>query len=187
MRGRVAPRRSTCRRPCWRAATPDRWRRVTRHQPRQRSWHRPSRRSPCPTTSPTLRRWKTPTSATARYSTEPSISLLPRRRPGSSGITGAPDAPPDRDQPPAVAQQEARRADPGTACRTTGFEHFVILRLAGPIHQRRPPATEGRAARPSGRVPAARVPAARVPVTPRSMTSGLPKLPRRRPSRPRTI
>jgi signal transduction histidine kinase len=40
------------------------------------------------------------------YSTEPSIGLLPRRRPGSSGITGAPDAPPDRDQPPAVAQQE---------------------------------------------------------------------------------
>jgi hypothetical protein len=31
--------------------------------------------------------------------TEPSISLLPRRRPGSSGITGAPDAPPEVGEP----------------------------------------------------------------------------------------
>jgi hypothetical protein len=40
------------------------------------------------------------------HSTEPSISLLPRRRPGSSGITGAPDAAPDRDEQPAVRQPE---------------------------------------------------------------------------------
>jgi hypothetical protein len=41
------------------------------------------------------------------HSTEPSISLLPRRRPGGSGITSAPDAQPDRDEPPAVPQREA--------------------------------------------------------------------------------
>ena len=80
------------------------------------------------------------------HSTESSISLLPRRRPGGSGITGAPDAQPDRDEPPAVPQRGSRRAGSGTACRATGFEHVVILRLAGPIHQREPPATQGRAA-----------------------------------------
>jgi signal transduction histidine kinase len=46
------------------------------------------------------------------HSTEPSISLLPRRRPGSSGITGAPDAPPDRGEPPAVPQQEVDEPNP---------------------------------------------------------------------------
>ena len=46
------------------------------------------------------------------HSTESSISLLPRRRPGSSGITGAPTAPPDRDEPPASAPQETREPVP---------------------------------------------------------------------------
>jgi signal transduction histidine kinase len=46
------------------------------------------------------------------HSTEPSISLLPRRRPGGSGITGAPDAPPDRDEPAAVPQQEVAEPVP---------------------------------------------------------------------------
>jgi hypothetical protein len=46
------------------------------------------------------------------HSTEPSISLLPRRRPGGSGITGAPGAPPDRDEPPAVPMQEAGEPAP---------------------------------------------------------------------------
>jgi signal transduction histidine kinase len=46
------------------------------------------------------------------YSTEPSISLLPRRRPGGSGITSAPDAQPDRDEPPAVPQREAAELAP---------------------------------------------------------------------------
>jgi signal transduction histidine kinase len=41
------------------------------------------------------------------HSTESSISLLPRRRPGSSGITGAPTAPPDLGEPPAAAPAEA--------------------------------------------------------------------------------
>jgi signal transduction histidine kinase len=42
-------------------------------------------------------------------STESSISLLPRRRPGSSGITGVPTAPPAqpaRSEPPPVPQQD---------------------------------------------------------------------------------
>ncbi len=108
------------------------------------------------------------------HSTDSSISLLPRRRPGSSGITGAPDAPPDRDEPPAV------ELDSGTACSATGFEHVLVLRLAGPIHQRKPPATQSRA----GPWP---VPVAPNPSCPRPMTSGPPKLLRRRPSRPRTI
>jgi signal transduction histidine kinase len=46
------------------------------------------------------------------HSTESSISLLPRRRPGSSGITGAPAAPPERGEPPAAAPQETRESAP---------------------------------------------------------------------------
>jgi signal transduction histidine kinase len=46
------------------------------------------------------------------YSSESSISLLPRRRPGGSGITGAPDAPPDRDEPPAVPHEEVAETTP---------------------------------------------------------------------------
>jgi hypothetical protein len=46
------------------------------------------------------------------HSSESSISLLPRRRPGGSGITGAPNAPPDRDEPPAVRQQEVAEPSP---------------------------------------------------------------------------
>jgi anti-sigma regulatory factor (Ser/Thr protein kinase) len=39
-------------------------------------------------------------------STESSVSLLPRRRPGSSGITGAPAAPPEHGEPTSVPHEE---------------------------------------------------------------------------------
>jgi signal transduction histidine kinase len=39
-------------------------------------------------------------------STESSVSLLPRRRPGSSGITGGPAAPPEHCEPPPVSHEE---------------------------------------------------------------------------------
>jgi signal transduction histidine kinase len=44
------------------------------------------------------------------HSPESSISLLPRRRPGSSGITGAPTAPPDRSDPPTAPEEVAESA-----------------------------------------------------------------------------
>jgi signal transduction histidine kinase len=50
-----------------------------------------------------------PTDATERngsHSTESSVSLLPRRRPGSSGITGVPAAPPERPGPGWVGDRE---------------------------------------------------------------------------------
>jgi signal transduction histidine kinase len=48
-------------------------------------------------------------------STESSVSLLPRRRPGSSGITGVPTAPPERPahrEPPPVSHQERVESAP---------------------------------------------------------------------------
>jgi signal transduction histidine kinase len=39
-------------------------------------------------------------------STESSVSLLPRRRPGSSGITGVPAAPPEHREPPPVPHKD---------------------------------------------------------------------------------
>ena len=74
------------------------------------------------------------------HSTESSITLLPRRRPGSSGITGVPADQPDRPsrrEPPLRRREEGSRADCGNPCGPTGFEHVVVLRLTGAIH---PPA-----------------------------------------------
>jgi signal transduction histidine kinase len=50
-----------------------------------------------------------------RNGSESSISLLPRRRPGSSGITGGPSAPPDHREPPAAppAAVPERATEPG--------------------------------------------------------------------------
>jgi signal transduction histidine kinase len=58
------------------------------------------------------------TDATERngsHSTESSVSLLPRRRPGSSGITGVPAAPPERPEhrePPPVPHEEPVESAP---------------------------------------------------------------------------
>ena len=49
------------------------------------------------------------------HSTESSVSLLPRRRPGSSGITGVPAAPPERPEdrePPPVPHEEPVESTP---------------------------------------------------------------------------
>ena len=45
-------------------------------------------------------------------STESSVSLLPRRRPGSSGITGVPAAPPEHREPPPVPREEPVESAP---------------------------------------------------------------------------
>ena len=45
-------------------------------------------------------------------STESSVSLLPRRRPGSSGITGVPAAPPEHREPPPVSHEEPAESAP---------------------------------------------------------------------------
>jgi len=45
-------------------------------------------------------------------STESSVSLLPRRRPGSSGITGGPAAPPEHREPPPVPHEEPAESAP---------------------------------------------------------------------------
>ena len=45
-------------------------------------------------------------------STESSVSLLPRRRPGSSGITGVPAAPPEHREPPPVSHEEPVESAP---------------------------------------------------------------------------
>jgi anti-sigma regulatory factor (Ser/Thr protein kinase) len=45
-------------------------------------------------------------------STESSVSLLPRRRPGSSGITGAPTAPPEHGEPPSRPHEEPAESAP---------------------------------------------------------------------------
>jgi len=45
-------------------------------------------------------------------STESSISLLPRRRPGSSGITGGPAAPPEHREPSPVSHEEPAESAP---------------------------------------------------------------------------
>jgi anti-sigma regulatory factor (Ser/Thr protein kinase) len=45
-------------------------------------------------------------------STESSVSLLPRRRPGSSGITGGPAAPPEHREPSPVSQEEPAESAP---------------------------------------------------------------------------
>jgi signal transduction histidine kinase len=55
------------------------------------------------------------TDATERngsQSTESSISLLPRRRPGSSGITGGPAAPPEHREPSPVSHEEPAESAP---------------------------------------------------------------------------
>jgi signal transduction histidine kinase len=44
------------------------------------------------------------------HSTDSSISLLPRRRPGTSGITGAPAAPPEYREPPSAPAEVAESA-----------------------------------------------------------------------------
>ena len=81
-------------------------------------------------------------SATAPHSTESPISLLPRRRPGSSGITGAPADKPDRPsrrEPPLRRREEGGRADlnPEPPAAQPVSRHLVVPRLAGAIH---PPA-----------------------------------------------
>jgi signal transduction histidine kinase len=45
-------------------------------------------------------------------STESSVSLLPRRRPGSSGITGTPAAPPEHGEPPSDPYEEPAESAP---------------------------------------------------------------------------
>src|SRR5271168_27655 len=45
-------------------------------------------------------------------STESSVSLLPRRRPGSSGITGGPAAPPEHREPSPVSHEEPAESAP---------------------------------------------------------------------------
>jgi signal transduction histidine kinase len=45
-------------------------------------------------------------------STESSVSLLPRRRPGSSGITGVPAAAPEHHEPPRVSHEESVESTP---------------------------------------------------------------------------
>jgi signal transduction histidine kinase len=46
------------------------------------------------------------------HSTESSVSLLPRRKPGSSGITGAPAAPPEHREPPPAPHEEPVESAP---------------------------------------------------------------------------
>jgi signal transduction histidine kinase len=54
-------------------------------------------------------------------SAEPSISLLPRRRPGDSGITGAPVAAPDQGEPPAAAPPAPDRPAAQPVSNTSSF------------------------------------------------------------------
>ena len=54
----------------------------------------------------------TDTERNGSQSTESSVSLLPRRRPGSSGITGGPAAPPEHREPPPVPHEEPAESAP---------------------------------------------------------------------------
>jgi signal transduction histidine kinase len=54
----------------------------------------------------------TDTERNGSQSTESSVSLLPRRRPGSSGITGGPTAPPEHREPPHVSHEETAGSAP---------------------------------------------------------------------------
>ena len=114
---------------------------LRRHRPGPRSRRRPSRRSPHPTTPQTRRRLQTPTNATARTRPSPRSACCPGAGP-EAAASPAP-RPPHRiatSHRPS-APQEAARADSRTSCGATSLEHIVVLRLAGPIQQREPPAT----------------------------------------------
>ena len=64
------------------------------------------------------------------HSTESSISLLPRRRPGSSGITGVPAAPPDHREPPAAPPAAAEPApEPPVAQPVSNTSSFFGSRV----------------------------------------------------------
>ena len=80
-------------------------------------------------------------------STESSVSLLPRRRPGSSGITGGPGRPAGASRATARLARGARRIGSGTACGAAGFEHLVVLRLAGAVQPGEPAASQRRTGR----------------------------------------
>jgi signal transduction histidine kinase len=77
-------------------------------------------------------------------SAEPSISLLPRRRPGSSGITGAPAASPDQGEQPAVAPQEADDPTPNrpAAQPVSNTSSFFGSRARFSKESRQPPEAE---------------------------------------------
>ena len=63
------------------------------------------------------------------HSTESSISLLPRRRPGSSGITGVPAAPPDHREPPAAPAAAEPAPEPPVAQPVSNTSSFFGSRV----------------------------------------------------------
>ena len=127
------------------------------------------------------------------HSSESSVSLLPRRRPGNSGITGEPverPSRPSRREPPRVPRDQgprgpggSSRADSGTARGAAGVQHLVVLRLAGALEPRQIAAPQSRATRAG----AGRRRPWPSPMRRRPMTSGPPNPPLPRPSRLTTI
>ncbi|HXS86476.1 MAG TPA: ATP-binding protein [Mycobacterium sp.] len=63
------------------------------------------------------------------HSTESSISLLPRRRPGGSGITGVPAAPPDHREPPAAPAAAEPAPEPPVAQPVSNTSSFFGSRV----------------------------------------------------------
>jgi len=72
-------------------------------------------------------------------STDSSISLLPRRRPGGSGITGAPAAPPDLDEPAIPAEPAPT---PPAAQPVSNTSSFFGSRVRLSRENRQPPIAE---------------------------------------------
>ena len=114
-------------------------------------------------------------------STESSVSLLPRRRPGSSGITGVPAAPPE--QPRASEPRPSRTRTPSNRLRNS-------LRRS---RFRTPRRSSARGCGSTGRTGSVPKPnrsrrSRRLrPICRRSTTSGPPRPRRRRTRHPRTI
>ena len=162
-RTRAPPPVSTCRRRCWRAPSDGSTARsaighaatpavVPLPSAADRRTVRRRRQSTTP-----LDRHRP--SATARYA-EPSVSLLPQRNPGASGISGVPAAlagaaRADRRRARTEPARSSPETEPGRSRRS---EHVGVLRLAEPVRRenRQAPKRAGRTgARGRARTPAA--------------------------------
>ena len=114
-------------------------------------------------------------------STESSVSLLPRRRPGSSGITGVPAAPPERRS--IASHRPSRTRSPSNRLRNS-LRHSRF---------RTPRRSSARGCGSTGRTGSVPKPNRSHrnrrlrSICPRSTTSGPPRPRRRRPRHPRTI
>ena len=118
------------------------------------------------------------------HSTESSVSLLPRRRPGNSGITGAPVEKPDRlprRQPKPAADEDESTPERPAAQPVSNTSSFFSSRVRLSRENRQRAEAEPPSA---GRRPC---PAGRARAWPRPTTSGPPKPPPPRPGRSTTI